>query len=335
MKKVLLATTMLVAGASIAAAEVTLSGDARMGVISNYDDAATATNEGDLNFTSRARVTFNLSAESDSGLSFGASFRADNAGPASTGTGGSVFVSGAFGKLSMGDVDGAAKAAVGQVDSVGLTGLGDLNEITYIAAGGFEDPFSAVGFQVTGDPTALYEYSAGSFTAYVSVTNPGFTDEGIAPPPVWEGMAYAVGGKYSLGDYTVALGYEKLDASVLTTGAAALDAKNVVLGVSGTFSGVTVKGVYSRGSEALTATDFDQYALSATYTADALGVTAFMSNATATVAGAAAADERGLGLGVSYDLGGGATIKGGVARYSDKLAGVSDTAFDLGVALSF
>ena len=79
MKKVLLATTMLVAGASIAAAEVTVSGDARMGVVNNF--------AGDTSFNSRARVAFALSAESESGLSFGASFRADNALGASSGTG--------------------------------------------------------------------------------------------------------------------------------------------------------------------------------------------------------------------------------------------------------
>ena len=31
----------------------------------------------------------------------------------------------------MGDVDSAANAAVGQVSGVGLTGLGDLNEVNY------------------------------------------------------------------------------------------------------------------------------------------------------------------------------------------------------------
>ena len=66
MKKVLLATTMLVAGASIAAAEVTLSGDARMGILSSGEDNLLTlnTDEGDTVFTSRARVTFTLSGES-------------------------------------------------------------------------------------------------------------------------------------------------------------------------------------------------------------------------------------------------------------------------------
>ncbi len=34
----------------------------------------------------------------------------------------SVFISGAFGKLTMGDVDGAAQSATGHVSAAGLTG---------------------------------------------------------------------------------------------------------------------------------------------------------------------------------------------------------------------
>ncbi|MEY4696252.1 MAG: hypothetical protein RIT14_680, partial [Pseudomonadota bacterium] len=154
MKKILLATTILVGTAGFAAAEVALSGDARMGVISGFGDVDTA-------FTSRARVAFTLSGETDGGLAFGGSFRADNAGAAASGTAGSVYVSGAFGKLSMGDVDGAALAAVGHVDGVGLTGLGDLNESLYVANGGFSNDDLELEDAVTGDPSVLYAYTAG------------------------------------------------------------------------------------------------------------------------------------------------------------------------------
>ncbi|MBC7677185.1 MAG: hypothetical protein H7173_14205, partial [Rhodoferax sp.] len=40
MKKILLATTLLAATTGFAAAEVTLSGDARMGILSNFDRIA-------------------------------------------------------------------------------------------------------------------------------------------------------------------------------------------------------------------------------------------------------------------------------------------------------
>lgn len=200
MKKILLATTLLAGFAGVASAEVALSGDARVGVIS--------TAGGDLQLTSRARVSFALSGESDSGLSFGASFRADNAVAASVGAGGSVYVSGAFGKLSVGDVDSAAKATVGNVSGVGLTGLGDQNEIF---------------FGTHSMPAALYEYSTGAVSVALSTGQAG-TEQ------------YAAGVKYSAGAYTVALGYE---------GGAGAGTDRLYIGGSATFGATTVKAVYT------------------------------------------------------------------------------------------
>jgi outer membrane protein OmpU len=296
MKKILLATTLLAASTGFAAAEVTLSGDARMGIISNFDSAATLlVDESDLQFTSRARVKFTLSGSTDGGLEFGASFRAQDAVNASKGTAGSVFISGAFGKLSMGDVDDAANSAVGQVSGVGLTGLGDLNEVSYIGGG--------------LDPTALYEYSTGDLTIYASVTNPT-----LAVSPASNTVAYSVAAKYALGDYTVALGYEDDDAG----------STHIIAGASATFGAATVKAIY--GSASGGPIDGDQYAVSVDYKADALTVTAFYSNKDLL-----AITQEAYGLGASYDLGGGASVVGG---YSHNETSNQD-AFDLGVSMSF
>lgn len=357
MKKVLLATTMLVAGASIAAAEVTVSGDARMGFISSGSDnpATLAIDEGAIAFTSRARVLFTLSGESDSGLSFGASFRAHDAGGAAAGTAGSVFISGAFGKLSAGDVDGAAQAATGNVAGVGLTGLGDLNESTFLGAGGLNNvtqAFAGAGQTAdpleTRDPTFLYEYSAGDFTGYVSASNPAdVTTGGAAGVNALSSnaQAYAIGGKYKFGDYAVGLGYERLSGFIAPAAgpAAALAApkpanntslKHAVLTLEGTFAGVTVKGLYGKASGTLAGANVvagknngKQYAMSASYTTGAITGTVFYTDDSA-LGGTAA-----YGLGASYDLGGGASVVGGVAK--TKVAGTDSTAFDLGVSLSF
>ena len=276
MKKILLATTMLAATTGFAAAEVTLSGDARMGIISNFDLASTATtDESDLQFTSRARVKFTLSGSTDGGLDFGGSFRADNAAGAAAGTAGSVFISGAFGKLTMGDVDTAAQSAVGQVSGVGLTGLGDLNEVSYIGGG--------------NDPTALYEYSTGDLTIYASVTNPTLAVASV--------VAYSAAAKYALGDYTVALGYEDNDAG----------STHIIAGVAATFGAVTAKAIYGAATGGLV--DGDQYAVSVDYKADALTVTAFYSNKDLT-----SIIQEAYGLGASYDLGGGASVAGGYSK---------------------
>ena len=73
MKKVLLATSVLAMTAGFASAEVTVSGTARMGVIADFGDADPA-------FTSRVRIIFTASGETDSGLSFGATVRNDQSG---------------------------------------------------------------------------------------------------------------------------------------------------------------------------------------------------------------------------------------------------------------
>ena len=325
MKKILLATTMLVAGASIAAAEVTLSGSARMGVISNFDDGVAANgDESDLTFTSRARVEFTMSGETDGGLSFGASFRADNAVGANTGDAGSVFISGAFGKLTMGDVDGAAQMATGHVAGVGLTGLGDLNESTFLAAG-----------DGATDPTALYEYSAGDFTVYASVTNPVPAANATVPANFNDLLAVSLGAKYTFGDYSVGLGYENLSGVInvasLAGAAEDTDIDHIVVKLSGTVAGLNLQGLYGTadGTRDGVALDGDQYAASVSYTTGALTGSVFYT------------DDSGLGgttaygVGASYDLGGGATLAGGVAHNKDALAGAGATAYDLGVSFSF
>jgi len=331
MKKILLATTMLVAGASIAAAEVTLSGSARMGIISNFDNTLTTNvDESDIEFTSRARVVFNLSGESDSGLSFGASFRADNAAAANTGDAGSVFISGAFGKLSMGDVDGAAQMATGHVAGVGLTGLGDLNESTFLGAG-----------DGATDPTALYEYAAGDFTFYLSATNPTTTILTTAPATpapgapfaaatITDTVAIALGAKYTFGDYTVGLGYEKLEGKIDAAPAAAddTDVDHIVLKASANVAGFDVQGLIGQADGTLNGAVLNnakQYAASVSYTTGALTGSVFYTD-DSDLGGTTA-----YGLGGSYDLGGGASVVGGLVKNHD-----ADTeAFDLGVNFSF
>ncbi len=373
MKKFLLATTVLVATAGVAAAEVTLSGDARMGVIDNFSD----TNS--LGFTSRARVTFTLSGETDGGLAFGGSFRADNAGGiivqdsngdgtidptdpnevnnggAALGRAGSVFISGTFGKLSMGDVDDAALSAVGQVSGVGLTGLGDLNEISYQGTEG--DFFN--------DPTALYEYSTNGFTFYFSMTNPDNFEtttescetafpvvdddgDGIADKVCTEttqangaNETIAAGIGYAFDAYTFGLGYENADFE----GTGGQD--NIVLGASGTWGGFTLKAV---GSWADGTVDGSQYAVSVDYAMDAWGFTAFYNDESGLTTGDGDDEvqwgsDPTYGVGVSYDLGGGASVVGGYAYNStsgsegcDELGdNCSDIggAWDFGVSMSF
>lgn len=312
MKKILLATTVLAAATVAAQAEVTLSGDARMGIIAkNVDTDATAadTFESQTGLTSRARVAFSASGTSDSGLEFGAGFRADNAGDAASGTAGSVFVSGAFGKLAMGDVDSAANTLVGNVSGVGLTGLGDSNELGYVG----------------GPAGALYTYSSGALSLALSVKGLGAAPNLVTAPDATtdakekntkaDAQSIAVG--YKTDAYSVSLGYEK--ATIDTDGADDVVVEDSVdqlsLGVSGTFAGATVKAVVAdNGTDVLKA-------VSVGYTVSGIAATAFAADK---------GDNNSYGLGGSYDLGGGASFMAGIQQTEG-----SDTQYDAGLSFSF
>jgi outer membrane protein OmpU len=282
MKKILLATSVLAATTGFAAAEVTVSGTARMGLI--YNDAT-----GDTLFSSRVRVKFEMVGTTDGGLEFGASVRADQSGqgaPLGTANGDStVYVkSGAF-KLTMGDVSGAADALVGQVSGVGFGPYDDLQEIGFIGT----------------TKTAVYaEYTAGALTFGLGAGQTSGTGE------------YNVAIKYATDAYSVALGYEDDGAGRTQTS---------LLG-SATFSAATVK---------LKLVDDDanadvQYALSLDYALGATTLTGFYTDFGDT-------DTQHIGLGAAYDLGGGASIKGGIVQQD--AAGVKTTFADVGIVMSF
>jgi len=324
MKKLLLATTALTLSAGVAAADVALSGDARMGLTHVNTLAANKTA-----FTSRARVTFTLSGETDSGMAFGGSFRADNAAGAASGTGGSVFISGEFGRLTMGDTAGAAQFVIGHVDSISLsghTGL-DLNEVLYLGNN------TAQG---NVRPTARYDYTIEGFTVAVSHTNTG-----AAPKAAAIALGYAFDG------FKVGIGYETqnatgaiaavapdLTATPISLGAAAVPARgklnHVVVGAQASFEGITAKAIAGRASGA-GSTGFvsrNQYALSVSGSFDAVTVTAFGRQEFT--------KNRHLGLGASYDLGGGAKIVGGVVNTNFNAANTkSRTIADMGLTFSF
>ena len=351
MKKILLASTALVLSAGVAAAEVKLSGDARMGLI--YDNGlGAAANSAKIQFTARARVTFTMSGQTDGGLAFGASFRADNAGAAvgnTAMTGGSVFISGDFGKLSMGDVSGAARAAVGDLYGVGLTSVGDLNEMAYLD----RDPRNLFsGGRLTA---ALYEYKMDSLTFYVGVAQPNSVGVGgtvaaslaqagttaplvaLAAGQKYTESQYSLGVKYSMDGITAALGYETFEAAYTTAGVKTkYDASHLIGSLEYSMDGFKAKFIAGKiGGDLGTALKAPgtglrdtQYGLSVEGKFDATTVTAFAKRGIATT---------DYGIGASYDLGGGAKLMGGISRQgSNTVAAIQRrTRADLGLSFSF
>ncbi|MDU8943785.1 porin [Ovoidimarina sediminis] len=159
MKKVLLASTALAMTAGMAAAQgVSLSGYAEIGVKDNDVDTV---------FHHDLDVTFTLSGETDSGLQFGATIDLDEldnqatAGDIGSESGAhSVFVSGSFGKITMGDTDGALDWAMNEV------GFGTSIADDHTTHAGFNGN-SGLDGGLDGQ-VARYEYSFGDFAFAIS-----------------------------------------------------------------------------------------------------------------------------------------------------------------------
>jgi outer membrane protein OmpU len=350
MKKLLLATTALAMSAGYAAADVTLSGDARMGLMYDGDDVM---------LTSRARVTFTLSGETDGGLAFGGSFRADNATGAAAGSAGSVFISGEFGKLSFGDVDGAALAATGDLYGVGLTGLGDRHEMQYVSrlvngidgtvglvaglpvsfpvGGGITANVTGVSSGLSAFPRALYTYTIDNFSVFASVgystsdevtLNGNFSAGAIEVPASASFaadvslMEAAIGAAYTFDAFTLAAGYE--NARLEVGGAGSFTAGHATLSAEYATDMVSVKAIVGKAMNDLEAVvpEDVQYGLGISTTFDATTVSAFARRDFF--------DVSHYGVGASYDLGGGASMVGGIAKSQG-----SDAVADFGLSFSF
>jgi len=309
MKKLLLASTALVMSAGVAAADVTLSGDGRMGIV--YTSGV----DNNFRLDSRARVMFTLSGETDTGLSFGANFRAHTAQDAASGNmglnGATIFIAGDFGRLTMGDTQGAVQAAVGDLHGVGLTGLGFLNENTFIHRN-----FNG-GLGNTGSTNALYSYSIDGLDFYAAVGQ-------TATTPFGDNVdMYGIGARYELDGFAFGGGYEYLSVGNFSGG-------HLAIAGEANFEGVSIRATAGRVDSDLRdiVVSRNQLGLSASGTFDATTVSAFVRRDFFR--------DTHYGLGASYDLGGGAAFEGGVRRTSFNAAGVSSqTVADMGLSFSF
>jgi len=357
MKKILLASTALVASAGFAAAEVTVGGDGYFGIMyleDGYTSIATDDAIADYSFAYDLDFDITASGTSDAGLTYGAKIDVDDAGGAqggfdAPGSEGSIFISGDFGTLTMGDINGGAETVVGDLAGVGLTGLSDANETTFVMGdtSDFDDARFPTAAQAAQDLVARYDYSVSGLTLSL-----GLNDE--------EG--YSVGVGYGTDLFAVGIGYESQaigsraavaavpavytdsngdTVTIPELGEPGISARNsgtvthIVGSASVTFSGVTLKGVYGQFDGDNLVADLDQYGVSADAEFGAASVAAFYRVIDQDAFGpAAAAQDAVYGLGGAYDLGGGLALEAGVAQF-DPEEGDSRTAFDFGVSINF
>ena len=303
MKKVLLASSVLALSAGFASAEITFSGSAVMGV---GDDGVN-----DVRSVMETYLTATASGETDTGLSFGfettiATYDTDG-GLNDDGT--SAFISGAFGKLSMGSVAEADEVATFS-DIGGLSGLG----VDNIAESFTGDSADRQSHDVN------YTYSGGALMAAISAH---IGNEG-------EGDAYAVGLKYDFGDAYVGIGYND-SSEVLPAADNAGSVTTVYAG--GTFGAFGIKAMASEWDPDGAAPSLNAYGVHVDYTVDALTISAQYSTSELTnpISGD---DYEAIGLGAAYDLGGGASVVGGVAQITDEDRD-DETVWEAGLSFEF
>lgn len=291
MKKVLFATTALIATAGVAAADVSFGGYGRFGA--TYNSAAAT----QMAATSRFRLNIDGSTEADNGLTFGARIRIqDSATAAGVLNGANFYVKAGGLKVAVGNTPGvidAQKNAYNQ--SLGLTGLGYHNVVANGAVGGFWnfDGYSSGG---NGREAVTVSYSAGDFGVMASYSNTGGESR------------TGVGASYSFSGWTVALAYQ--DSSV-----AANDKTVLTVGGNVGIADLTFAVADNAGNL--------KYGIGADFAVGAATkVSAFVNSED--TAGEA------YGLGVSHDLGGGASIKGGVVQTA-----AGTTLADLGLHFNF
>jgi outer membrane protein OmpU len=337
MKKILFATTALVATAGVAAANenIALSGSAEMGIVGGDAYA------GDTQFWTDIDVTFTMTGEADNGLTFGAKVDLDENGAfAGTTEGGeTIYVSYGNVTLTMGDVDGAFDAALqevnvagGSIDDAetahaGFSGNGGLNLAEMVAAAelGEAVPVSSAGLDSHFDgQIAQLKYAMNDFTIFASVE---LEDGDDTDGTVW-GLGVAYTASISNAEIGVGLGYQSEE-----------DAGDVW--------GISLDTTFDNGiSAALNYSSFDpnedigddkltHIGLGLGYTSGNLAVG--LNWGQYKVDGDNV--QSGFGLAGSYDLGGGLSAVAGYGKssYDDDIFGDLDDAdqFSLGLSMSF
>lgn len=326
MKKVLFATTALVATAGMAAAEVTLSGSGRFGIVYNSQKAFGADLPGNRQKTKiEKRMTINIdgSGATDGGLEFGGRIRlrSDEGEAASAQSSANIWMGNDMFRVTVGNTDGALLNRVGYYQgSVGLTGLHWANVSFNIGTNTFYlDSFSSRGGGMA-DVVRL-DFNVGGFGVSISTdqTTNGFNGAATA------GNEDAIAVSYNFGDWTVAAGYAK-NANNSVTAAGERDAFSLsAVGSIGDFGvGLGYTDLEMAGAKVT---------LSGSYSFGDTTVTAFVANTSEDTVGSAgigaAGSDTEYGIGFTHSLGG-ATLAGGVSRNYAK-----NVMADLGVRFSF
>lgn len=323
MKKILFASTALVATASVAAAELAVSGSARFGLTYEENRAQ------ETQLEQRIRINFTGIAETDAGVKFEArirlesneGFSSNDATPIATKNGSTGKGPGAVGFAVS---TGGLRVDVGSVSDVldsgdhfswGGTGVGFTG---FIEQNSNKQGFVANGFSGAGNEdanTVKVLYSASNFAVSASFTEANDLT-GTTGSVADAGENFQVGASYSFGNHKIGATY----GSISGVGGAA-DSDQWVLGAGGSFGDFAYNAIVADNDNQ----DDLLFGASGSY-----AISAATTLVAAVSTGGATANDTSFGVGVNHSLGGGVTLAAGVGSNS-----AGNTAADVGVKFSF
>ena len=362
MKKVLFATSALVASTGFAAADVSISGYAEMGIVGGSDGAVTQ-------FHQDIDVTFSMSGTTDNGLTFGAAVDLDEAAVDSCASTSLIGVgaddAAAVADLEAADVENVETVADGNSVAVATTtactenAMGAAGEHGGVAVfisgamgtltlgdtdGGFDWGMSEVpggpggiaddntghagwngngGLDGTFDGQVLrYNHSVGGLGFAVSLEMDD-ADAADSDPVIGLGL------RYSMGDLGLGFGYQSA-----TVGGN--DRTVTGMSVSYSMGDISLGANYSSQSRDGWAEDQDHVGIGMSYSMDAITM-GVNYGAYDNIGGVAGDDRAGFGFSAGYDLGGGASIlfAYGVTTDHEDGAAAEVSTWSLGLAMSF
>ena len=269
----------------------------------------------------RVRISFAGSGETDGGLTYGFSARADQS---NTSNGGSQYISGAFGKISMGDLNGGDEQMVGNLSGVGSNGAGSHQEFAYQSSDhniGYSVSMAGVSFAATTDLVRGADATKTGSNSAMGVKwsgDMGGTTVGIA-------LGTSKIGTITEDSMSVSASMGGLSIKAVShsndNGPAVVLAETAA---SSAGTGAAARAVSYKYTAAVANLDTDTTGLSLSYAMDAMSVTAF----TRTESTSGVADKDFSGVGFTYNMGG-ATLKAGFVDADDI------SIMDFGINFSF
>ena len=305
MKKILLATTAAICAGGVASAEVSLSGEGKLGLAYERQPAGSTTNE--WSTISSANVKFTLSGTSDNEMigEFGASFTLDADESAVI-----PVVNGEDKRNTGGELEaglknpftvyvGSAAGPIGKIEAGSDLTAGDKK------SGGLGDPgLSGLGVD---DVAEAYFGKAGPAIRY----DKELADAAVAVSVDMED-SWSVGAEYDISEtLTIGAGYDRIKG--------ANDLNTLSVGVIGELGQVSGGFLFSSRSTTVPANqtavpDKSAFGVEFGYS---LGDTKFSAIYARNDEGAGGTELDAWGVGIDHDLGGGLSFKGGYANVAD------------------